>query len=1309
MWNIARLAVVITQPACPKPDPGSTERGLLSEVSADAELPPKRLPGTPTQPLTCCRACPRNRTRRPRDTEEKEQPGRCQRLTDSQGQTLGRSYIVSPTALSGLSASASDDHHSNPHCFFLALKLSSAHIIHTALSMSRVQIIMTSASGYLRILRYCAPFTIVVCGAFSAAAIVFFVPPSRRATLSASQRALSKHFIAAICSLHFLDGLIQSCHATIEADAVARPDCVAYTTLNFLLWLVTYIIQVDAKWLYWMSNLATWTLALFLDTVITLSTFSSYPSNVFEFIQLSIGLLRIVCLVFLCVSIIASGKPRPRDAESEPLLQASHESRSSHLDDDLQDAKQDADGADDTLPTSEQQEHIEKVGGWWAYLCEVKFLLPYVLPFKDARRQIYALVMVVLMVAGRVAQLFGPRLLGNIVQAISNNHNDSTLSHQILIYIFAVKVPYDVLIEPARKWLSIRLFYGSYLDLLMSLASHVAGLSYAFHENKQTGEIIAAIGQGQVVNQFVDDFVESTLPLVLDIVIAFAYVTYLFDVYVALILTGTYVFYGIVTYKGTVLCAAARRKYREMSRVEWDVLHEAIANWMSTFYLNRQEHQQNRLKSLSLQVLAEQAYNYDLTGIMRTCQTLVVTFGYLAVLLRTAHLTTHTKDAVGNFVALLFYWSFFINPLFKLAHFYHSLVQILVDVERLRQLMQTEPTVFDNKGAQDLIFYEGKVEYRDVSFSYDGKNSVINNLTLTIEPGSTVAFVGQSGSGKTTTCDKLLFRAYDVTEGSISIDNQDIRGVTQKSLRETVGIVRQEPVFNNDTVMENVRYARLDATDAEVVAACKDAAIHDQIMRFPMAYNTVVGERGVKLSGGERQRLAIAQLFLRNPSIIVLDEATSSIDNVAESEIQESFRRICQGRTTIVIAHRLSTVQHADQIFVMDKGAIIERGTHEELLNQRGKYLQLWSKTQTVKKLKSDLDRIQSQASEEHNDCGHPTSFEESECEDDSDYPADIMQVDGAGTSKHNDEERPRMRQRMRSLRKKFRINDRAREGDCMDESDDEDENMAPIRVISPRTTEASPPPTFSRRSSLSLRRPSRTRKASITSTSDSPNRNQLRISAPMSPIRVRTQEIYALHDPVGLQPLQGPTPPTPKQPSHSSTPSRIPISNSPLTTPVRNRQSTARETQLQSPQSPGRNAALRSHPVLRTEEEADGSETTYHMAGMSLEGHERPGDDPKLTAREPWCLGQSNFGDVVEGYKTVCTGLGAYARLQGHGRVGRRGWKLLNQGSELSARCARSQAKKHLFLRLPFLVLKTATSRWRDWVSMTGASPNFQ
>ncbi|KAJ4350117.1 uncharacterized protein N0V89_008738 [Didymosphaeria variabile] len=1075
---------------------------------------------------------------------------------------------------------------------------------------------MASASAYLRTLRYSSPFIIVTCAGFLAIAAACFVPPSKRATLSASQRAVSKHFTVAICSLHFLEGLLQTLRAAFEADWAAEPDAVVYTTLNFLLWLVSLLIHSDARRLYWLPNLVTWILAMFLDTTITLSSFQSARHCPFDFVKLSIGLLRIASLVVLCVSMTASAEVSPpRDAEREPLLHSTQTNLSASSIIGFQDVKCDEDGAEGNTRPSEQEEHIEKVGGWWPYLHEVRFLLPYVVPFRDRRRQLYALAMLILTVGGRVSQLFGPRILGNIVQAISNNHNDSTLPRQILIYIFAVKVPYDIVLEPARKWLSVRLFYGSYLDLLLSLASHVAGLSYAFHENKQTGEMIAAIGQGQVVNQFVDDFVESTLPLVLDIVVAFAYVTYLFDVYVALILSCTYVFYGIVTYKGTILCAAARRKYRETSRVEWDVLHESIANWMSTFYLNRQDYQHNRLKTLSLQELAEQAYNYDLSMVMRICQTLVVTLGYLGILLRTAHLTTHIKDAVGNFVALLFYWNLFTNPLFKLAHFYHSLIQVLVDVERLRQLMQAEPTVLDDESAQDLHFREGKVEYRGVSFAYDGNNPVINNLAFTIEPSSTVAFVGQSGSGKTTTCDKLLLRAYDVTEGAILIDDQDIRCVTQRSLRETVGIVRQEPIFNNDTILENVRYARLEASDMEVIAACKDAAIHDQIMRFPMAYNTVVGERGVKLSGGERQRLAIAQLFLRNPKIVVLDEATSSVDNVAESEIQESFARICRRRTTIIIAHRLSTVQHADQIFVLDKGSVAERGTHHELLEKHGKYFQLWNKTQTVKQLKCDLKRVESWATDAGEDLSYPASSDDGECEDDSDYPADIVQVDGASSSKQADEERTGVRRRIRNMKYKLSGKIRTTVDENIDPDGDDEEKMAPIRVLSPRATEASPPPTLSRRSSFAFGRSSRALKANVTSSPSSPSAVHGRtISAPISPLRVSTQGMWPLHDPVEVLPpghVQSQEPVSRhRQAPHMSTPSRIPVSISPLTTPVRTRQNTAREILLQSPQSPGRNAALRSHPILRVEEKVDGSGATSQTARMTAGAPEGAGEE---------------------------------------------------------------------------------------------------
>lgn len=1075
---------------------------------------------------------------------------------------------------------------------------------------------MALGTDHLQTFRYLSPVVFVASALTFSTATACFVPPSRRTVLKPSQRVVSTSSAALVCLLHFLDGILYAYRAVSADHDAVQPDAVTYTTLNFLSWIIIYLVQADAKRVYYLPNLTTWILALFLDVIVSLSSFQSVQAGLYEFVQLSIGLTRIACLVFLCITTIArASRPTSRDSEREPLLSVVRDRSESYPANTLEDGKQyDHEGNEGPSPT-DQEKHVETVGGWWAYLHEVGFLLPYLLPLKDRKRIFYALILLVLMISGRFSQLFGPRILGNIVQAISNSdRDDSTLSRQILLYIFAVKLPYDVVIEPARKWMSIRLFWGSYLDLLLCLASHVAGLSYAWHENKQTGEIIAAIGQGQVLNQFVDDFFESTLPLVLDIVAAFAYIAYLFDVYVVLILASTYVFYGIVTYKGTMLCAEARRRYREAYRIEFNALHEAIANWMSTFYLNRHDYQHQRLRSVNSQELAEHLYNYDVTSAMRACQSVVICLGYLGILLRTACLTTLRDNAVGNFVALLFYWNFFTNPLFKLAFFYTSLTQVLVDIERLRQLMQTKPTVLDDDDAPALEYMQGKIEYRDVYFSYHGKNPVIKGLDFTIDPGSTVAIVGRSGSGKTTTCDKLLFRAYDVDAGSILVDGQDIRSVTQESLRNTIGIVRQEPAFNNDTVMENVRYARLGATDDEIIAACKDAAIHDQIMQFPMGYNTVVGERGVKLSGGERQRLAIAQLFLRNPKIVVLDEATSNVDNVAESDIQESFARICKGRTTIIVAHRLSTVQHVDQILVLEQGAVAERGTHHELLAKHGKYYQLWHKASAVKKLKHELKQME---------CGTP-EIQNSEPSDymnnDSD-PEDIIQVDGGTSSKQDDEMRTRMRQRICNLkgklsRNKFRTHDWHFEEET--EDGQQEESVPPIRTLYPQALEACPAPT-PRRATQSPRISSHPRKVSLNSPSTSVPQLDIRsISAPMWPVRMGMYGQVKANEPsptvpqVPSSPASGYSHASVAAQYHStSTQSRIPVSISPLATPVRIRDSVTQELLLKSPKSPGRKAALGSHPILRVAEEGDvhseGKEednesgTTEHVARTSV------------------------------------------------------------------------------------------------------------
>ena len=301
------------------------------------------------------------------------------------------------------------------------------------------------------------------------------------------------------------------------------------------------------------------------------------------------------------------------------------------------------------------------------------------------------------------------------------------------------------------------------------------------------------------------------------------------------------------------------------------------------------------------------------------------------------------RKPVGNFVTLIMYWSAIVSPLGRLTYTFRYLSKTLIDAERVLQLLKTKPTVEEPANPKELEVTAGRVEFKDVDFAYDERKPILKKVSFVAEPGQTVALVGETGGGKSTLL-KLMFRFYDVTSGSITIDGQDVRDVSTASLREALGVVPQDPSLFNHPILDNVRYARLDATDDECHEACRAAAVHDKIMSFPDGYQSKVGERGVKLSGGELQRLAIARVLVKEPRVVLLDEATSAVDSATEQTIQLAFHRLSAGRTTFVVAHRLSTIMAADVILVVDHGEIVERGTHEELLLKGGKYWELWTK-----------------------------------------------------------------------------------------------------------------------------------------------------------------------------------------------------------------------------------------------------------------------------------------------------------------------------------------------------------------------------
>ncbi len=322
-------------------------------------------------------------------------------------------------------------------------------------------------------------------------------------------------------------------------------------------------------------------------------------------------------------------------------------------------------------------------------------------------------------------------------------------------------------------------------------------------------------------------------------------------------------------------------------------------------------------------------------------QALLITAGLVAVMVMAAIGVQNGDLTVGDFVMVNAYMVQITLPLNFLGSVYREIRQSLVDMGEMFDLLEQPPEVSDKPDAKPLVVTGGKVELDDVHFGYDAQRPILKGVSLTVEPGRTVAIVGPSGSGKST-IGRLLFRFYDVSGGALRIDGQDLRDVTQESLHKAIGVVPQDTVLFNDTIFYNIAYGRPDASRAEVEEAARAARIHDFVMSLPEGYQTTVGERGLKLSGGEKQRVGIARTILKNPPILLLDEATSALDTQTERDIQDSLREMGQGRTVITIAHRLSTIADADEIVVLENGVIVERGRHDQLLANNGRYAAMW-------------------------------------------------------------------------------------------------------------------------------------------------------------------------------------------------------------------------------------------------------------------------------------------------------------------------------------------------------------------------------
>ncbi|KAF1983617.1 hypothetical protein K402DRAFT_337885 [Aulographum hederae CBS 113979] len=591
-----------------------------------------------------------------------------------------------------------------------------------------------------------------------------------------------------------------------------------------------------------------------------------------------------------------------------------------------------------------REELIQEKGGWWAYARDYMMFLPSLWPAGKPPIQLCLLIMLVKeLVFDRAINLLIARQWGILINCITADYGTGNFPiKEFAIWVFMLYLVSGAGVSLIEKYVEV--FYDNFArkQLATITFNHVMRLSMDFHHDKDLGEIIAAIGQGDAITELLKVGLFEVFPIFIDIIIATVYITTQYGVYTTCIFYVCGAAYLAVGFTMSQYTVASQKKYSADYRTENKVQTEGFSNWETVSYFNTREHENQRYQHAVNDALQSWKGYSNRYRLIAALQNLIMQAGFAGVAAYGIYQVSMGVKDIGSFVTLISYWSVVVSPVSSMLRRYKELAREMVSAEKLIELMKRMPSILSREDAPDFVLKEGKVEYQNVDFAYDPRKKTLKDVSFEAKSGQTIAFVGETGGGKSTTV-KLLMRFYDVTGGRILIDDQDIRDVKIESLREHLGIVPQAPSMFNTSVMENVRYSRLSATDEEVMEACKAAAIHDKILTFTDGYKTKVGERGVKLSGGELQRIAIARVLVKNPRIVILDEATSAVDSNTESHIQEALRKLTTGRTTFIIAHRLSTIMHADQILVITDGEVVERGNHWDLLRQGGKYKDLWT------------------------------------------------------------------------------------------------------------------------------------------------------------------------------------------------------------------------------------------------------------------------------------------------------------------------------------------------------------------------------